>query len=155
MKKTLAIVLTLALVICMMPANAFAAADDPVASEQIDVSNVTVALDKTSAEYNGSVQIAPSVKLSGQNADKLVVGTHYTANWSESVMKDAKTYTLTFTWDTTTTTGGAAIQPLTFVITPCDLSKVNISIPEQEDDTNQNLQDKIKPLIIFKNAANA
>lgn len=155
MKKTLAIVLTLALVICMMPANAFAAADDPVASEQIDVSNVTVALDKTSAEYNGSVQIAPSVKLSGQNADKLVVGTHYTAKWSESVMKDAKTYTLTFAWDTTTTTGGAAIQPLTFVITPCDLSKVNISIPEQEDDTNQNLQDKIKPLIIFKNAANA
>ena len=154
MKKTLAILLTLALVICMMPANAFAAGNDPVASEQIDVSNVTVALDKTSAEYNGNVQTAPSVKLSGQNADKLVAGTHYTANWSESVMKDAKTYTLTFTWNDATTTGGAAIQPLTFVITPCDLSKVSISIPEQEDDTNQNLQNTIKPLIIFKNASN-
>ena len=65
MKKTLAIILTLALVICMMPASAFADG-----SETVDVSNITVTLDKTSAEYTGNVQAAPSLKFSGVNAEK-------------------------------------------------------------------------------------
>ena len=147
MKKTLAIILTLALVICMMPANAFA--DGP---ETVDVSNITVTLDKTSAEYTGNVQAAPSLKFSGVNAEKLKEGTHYTISWGEEI-KDVKTYTPTFAW-TEAATGTKPSVTLKFVISPCDLSKVSISIPEQEDDTIQNLQNKIKPLIIFKNASN-
>ena len=147
MKKTLAIILTLALVICMMPANAFA--DGP---ETVDVSNITVTLDKTSAEYTGNVQAAPSLKFSGVNAEKLKEGTHYTISWGEEI-KDVKTYAPTFAW-TEAATGTKPSVTLKFVISPCDLSKVSISIPEQEDDTIQNLQNKIKPLIIFKNASN-
>ena len=153
MKKTLAILLTLALVICMMPASAFAAAtDNPGTPEKIDVSGVTVMLDKTNAEYTGSVQSAPNVTFSGANADKLVAGTHYTIAWTEE-LKSAKTYTPTFTWIQDNTTGGGNVN-LSFTITPCDLSKLSISIPEQEDDTNESLQNTIKPLIVFKNAAN-
>lgn len=147
MKKTLAIILTLALVICMMPASAFA--DGP---ETVDVSNITVTLDKTSAEYTGNVQAAPSLKFSGVNAEKLKEGTHYTISWGEEI-KDVKTYTPTFAW-TEAATGTKPSVTLKFVISPCDLSKVSISIPEQEDDTIQNLKNKIKPLIIFKNASN-
>ena len=47
MKKTLAIILTLALVICMMPANAFA--DGPVL---VDLSGATVGLSWTNKTYN-------------------------------------------------------------------------------------------------------
>lgn len=147
MKKTLAIILTFALVICMMPASAFA--DGP---ETVDVSNITVTLDKTSAEYTGNVQAAPSLKFSGVNAEKLKEGTHYTISWGEEI-KDVKTYTPTFAWTEAATATKPSVT-LKFVISPCDLSKVSISIPEQEDDTIQNLQNKIKPLIIFKNASN-
>ena len=58
MKKTLAIILTLALVICMMPANAFA--DGPVL---VDLSGATVGLSWTNKTYNGTVQ-KPEITVS-------------------------------------------------------------------------------------------
>lgn len=53
MKKTLAIILTLALVICMMPANAFAAA---VGNVTIDNTNYTVTFDQDTFSYNAKSQ---------------------------------------------------------------------------------------------------
>ena len=56
MKKTLAIILTLALVICMMPASAFA-------DTLVDLSGATVGLSWTNKTYNGTV-LKPEITVS-------------------------------------------------------------------------------------------
>lgn len=147
MKKTLAIILTLALVICMMPASAFAAGPTTLTDQMITLST-------TSEEYNGS-NILPKVIVSGGAVENV----DYTVAWSNAssgTKLNAGTYEVTVTpkVESEIITGDAVTATTKFVITPCNLSKVSISIPEQEDDTIQNLQDKIKPLIIFKNASN-
>ena len=147
MKKTLAIILTLALVICMMPASAFAAGPTTLTDQMITLST-------TSEEYNGS-NILPKVIVSGGAVENV----DYTVAWSNAssgTKLNAGTYEVTVTpkEESKIITGDAVTATTKFVITPCDLSKVSISIPEQEDDTTQNLQNTIKPLIIFKNASN-
>lgn len=148
MKKTLAIILTLALVICMMPANAFAAGSTTLTDQMITLSTI-------SEEYNGSNTL-PKVIVSGGAVENV----DYTVAWSNAssgTKLNAGTYEVTVTpkVESKIITGGAVTATTKFVITPCDLSKVSISIPEQEDNTNEHLQSTIKPLIIFKNAANA
>lgn len=147
MKKTLAIILTFALVICMMPASAFAAGPTRLTNQMITLST-------TSEEYNGS-NILPKVIVSGGAVENV----DYTVAWSNAssgTKLNAGTYEVTVTpkEESKIITGDAVTATTKFVITPCDLSKVSISIPEQEDDTTQNLQNTIKPLIIFKNASN-
>ena len=87
MKKTLAILLSLALVICMIPATAFAEATSL---------NGQVSLSETSSYYDGSVK-NPTVNVSVSGADR---DTDYTVVWSKggvtvSEIKDAGKYTVT------------------------------------------------------------
>ena len=91
MKKTLAIILTLALVICMMPANAFAAG--------VDVKNVTVSLKNSTVDYNGQTQ-TPELQFSNADSLNLAQGTHYQITWKPTEIKDAGTYMGTFSWIT-------------------------------------------------------
>lgn len=92
MKKTLAILLTLALVICMMPANAFAA--EP-STGPATLTDQMITLSVTSEEYNGNNGF-PKVTVSGG----AVEGTDYTVTWSpnQSASKlNAGSYTVTVT----------------------------------------------------------
>lgn len=91
MKKTLAIILTLALVICMMPANAFA--DGPVL---VDLSGATVGLSWTNKTYNGTVQ-KPEITVSkgGQKIDSENYTVEIKKGETVAEPKEAGNYTVT------------------------------------------------------------
>lgn len=131
MKKTLAIILSLALVICMMPAAAFAAEGDPTGETKLDVSGITVSIKNATAAYTGEVQ-TPELQFTGGNAAS-VTNEHYTVtSWSAtgtSEVKNAGSYSATFSWNTekTTATVENKDKTLTFEIKPIDLSTANIS----------------------------
>ena len=121
MKKTLAIILTLALVICMMPTSAFAA--------EVDVKNVTVSLKNSTVDYNGQTQ-TPELQFSNADSLNLAQGTHYQITWNPTGIKDAGTYTGTFSWitgDSGVQNGVNPTSPFIFKINSLDLSTANIS----------------------------
>ena len=91
MKKTLAIILTLALVICMMPASAFA--DGPVL---VDLSDATVGLSWTNKTYNGTVQ-KPEITVSkgGQKIDSENYTVEIKKGETVAEPKEAGNYTVT------------------------------------------------------------
>lgn len=133
MKKTLAILLSLALVICMFPGAAFATdgsgdpAPTPAAAE--------VTLSGTTAEYNGAVQ-KPSVTAVKVNNAAV---TDYTVTYSEG-FKDVGNYTVTVTGTIPATESTAAVTfsgTAQFSITALDInsSKVNILVPDQASGT--------------------
>lgn len=156
MKKTLAILLSLALVICMIPATAFA--------EPTPINADMVKLSKTTTVYNGTNQL-PDVTVTGVTGDnysiKWVQGSLSQANEFDSATKiegatNAGTYSVLVKGNAleSAETGYTGSVIKQFKITKCDLSQLSISIPEQEDDTNEKLQEKIKSLIVFKNTDN-
>lgn len=93
MKKTLAIILTLALVICMMPASAFADGNLP---EKTDLSKAVITLGATETTYNGTSQ-APTVQSIKVNGTDLSTSStaDYTVTWDSNEFINAGTYTLT------------------------------------------------------------
>ena len=82
MKKTLTMILTLALVICMLPTSAFANENEnTVQTTKLDVSCITVSVKNASAEYNGDVQ-TPKLQFTGRNAAQ-VKDEHYNIIWTK------------------------------------------------------------------------
>lgn len=120
MKKTLAIILSLALVICMMPAAAFA---DGTLVTTLTESMIT--LSSTSAEYNGNNSL-PTVNVSGG----AIQGTDYEVSWKDNsgvvdgTKLNAGEYTVTVTpKDESTCLSGSAIELSTkYVITKYNLN---------------------------------
>ena len=160
MKKTLAILLTLALVICMMPASAFA---DGPGSNTIDVAGVTVSVKNSTVTYNGQTQ-KPELQFSSKG-DQLTENVHYTITWtkegtstSESEVKNVGTYKGQFMWKTETTAEGSNPEALTFTIDTLDLSKTSISLQSNSaildtDIVNNQVQDSGKNKVQIKNGA--
>lgn len=128
MKKTLAMILTLALVICMMPTSAFAADPATLTAEPSG---------KTSALYTGSSITLPSytVKYGGQDISKTDTAGgengKYTLAWTD---KDGKTvtaatgagvYTATISYKDTNISEITITK--TFNVTAVEFSKVVIT----------------------------
>ena len=130
MKKTLTMILTLALVICMLPTSAFANENEnTVQTTKLDVSGITVSVKNASAEYNGDVQ-TPKLQFTGRNAAQ-VKDEHYNIIWTkkgEISVKNVGNYTGTFTWKEDKTEKGTKQSTLTFMITPLNLSSAIISL---------------------------
>ena len=82
MKKTLAILLSLALVICMIPATAFA--NTPTATPEYDLSKATITLSYDSYTYDGTEK-KPDVKVM-DGTNELTKDTHYTVTYSSNTV---------------------------------------------------------------------
>ena len=127
MKKTLAILLSLALVICMIPATAFGTTE---------ITDSIVSLSNTTVVYNGNNQL-PIVTVAGVEASK------YDVKWAEGAQTDeagfvgdslssavnVNTYSVLVKGKDGVT--GSVIKK--FTITKYDLSKVNILIDDQTE----------------------
>ena len=123
MKKTLAIILTLALVICMMPASAFA-------DTLVDLSGATVGLSWTNKTYNGTVQ-KPEITVSkdGQKIDS----ENYTVEIKKGEFvaepKEAGDYTVTLqAIEGKSTLNNASAPNATFTINALQLSDTSVQI---------------------------
>lgn len=126
MKKTLAVLLSMVLIICMMPATAFAVSGS---------GQVTFELSKDTAAYNTEVQkpIVSNVKLDGA----AVEANSYTVDYGTGNYKDAGSYQVKVT-----VTVPAAVEgeeptlhegTKTFTVTPLDINTLTIIVPEQEE----------------------
>lgn len=127
MKKTLAILLTLALVICMIPTSVYAA-------DATQSLNVSLTLNSTT--YDGTPK-TPTVKVGSTDVTS---NNGYTMKWEKdgvysadfdltSNIVDAGTYKVTVTETSSNKTGTA-----TCTVAPYNLSKVNILIDNQTAD---------------------
>ena len=133
MKKTLAIILTLALVICMMPASAFAAGPTTLTDQMITLST-------TSEEYNGS-NILPKVIVSGGAVENV----DYTVAWTNApsgTKLNAGTYEVTVTpvSGSNLITGNAVTATTKFVITKYNFNNHYVAayVDDQLDSTTEN-----------------
>ena len=145
MKKTLAILLSLALVICMIPATAVTAYAAPV-----DLSKATVTVNPSTVVYTGMEQQPEvTVKLGDTT---LTAGTDYDLTWDEENHVNVKKYTVTATGKGTAESGYSGTATGTFEITKRDLSSVNFFIPVQEDAENTDLAEQIEKTITFEDA---
>ncbi len=133
MKKTLAILLSLALVICMIPGAAFAA-EVPAGGEgsgeptptPTPVAISSVALSDTAALYGYSAAPTITVKA-GDTA--LAAGTDYTVAWSPSepaANSNVGTYTLTVTGQG----GYTGTANATYTVSPVDLARATIELTD-------------------------
>ena len=121
MKKTLAILLALALVICMIPSAAFAAGE-----------TMTASLYAYTALYSGSPQDLPAVtnvKVGTTTLGK----TDYSVKWTDSsnsevsgTVTNAGTYTATIT-DTRVDGGTGATVKKTFTVEKVDFKKASVT----------------------------
>ena len=141
MKKTLAIILTLALVICMMPASAFAAGSTTLTDQMITLST-------TSEEYNGS-NILPKVIVSGGAVENV----DYTVAWTNApsgTKLNAGTYEVTVTpvSGSNLITGNAVTATTKFVITKYNFNNHYVAayVDDQLDSTTE---DEVKAAIKY------
>ncbi len=132
MKKTLAILLSLALVICMIPATAATAFAD---TTELKEANVT--LNKDTAVYDGTQQSIYEIVTVGGN--KLTRGTDYTVSWGSGDWKSVGEYTVTVTGIGNNGGGYSGTVEKKFSVTQYDLSKVRILIDSQV--STQNLEE--------------
>lgn len=121
MKKTLAIILSLVLVICMMPASAVTAWAD---ESTVALSNCKITFAK--ATYDGET-IEPTVTVSSTEGTETTTyekGTDYTVTYDRQV-KDAGEYTATFSAGTSGKLTGTATK--TFEVEPVDFGSIIIN----------------------------
>lgn len=133
MKKTLTMILTLALVICMMPTSAFA--DSPTT-----LTDKMITLSTTSEEYNGS-NILPKVIVSGDAVENV----DYTVAWSNASSEtklNAGTYEVTVTpvKGSKLITGQAVTATTKFVITKYNFNNHDVVayVDDQLDSATEN-----------------
>lgn len=117
MKKTLAILLSLALVICMLPGAAFA-------DDTIDLSGATITLSNTSVVYNGQKQVPTVTVKVGDTV--LEENKDYTLSWDREP-KEVGEYTLTVSGSGNYSGSKTGLK---FLITKLNLSNSNVSIKE-------------------------
>ena len=132
MKKTLAILLSLALIVCMMPTTVFAVGEPSIDDSMVSVSASTV--------YNGVEQVPTVTVKKGETT--LIEGTDYTVTWvaeplskaedfdgktEPSEFKNAGTYSVLVKGNETYT--GSVVKQ--YVIAPYDSSKLKIIVDNQ------------------------
>ena len=133
MKKTLAILLSLALVICMIPATAFANGDTPSTGDAGQ--QATLELNQATSEYNGTEQ-TPSVK--SFTVDSKVI-TPKSVSWklqssdsatTTATVKNAGIYTpvVTYTNEGSSDEQTVTLNTPTFTITKYNLAAHSVSI---------------------------
>lgn len=84
MKKTLAIILSVLMVLCMMPSMAFAADQGQTEGESIDLANVNIA-DIANQEYTGApIDISSKLKVTSNNGATTVGNDAYVVEYSSS-----------------------------------------------------------------------
>lgn len=139
MKKTLAILLSLALVICMIPATAFAGTEGESAS------GVTFDLSKSTAVYSGAVQ-KPTVNNVKYNGTE-VKAENYKVEYGTGTYKDAGTYTVKVTVTVPGSGEGEAAATYegtaSYEITALDISTLSIIVPDQEAGASAVVGEKI------------
>ena len=125
MKKTLAILLSLALVICMIPSAAFA-------TEQTDISNATVewSTAETSFLYDGNSHQVTVNKITLPSASNPLASDAYTVSWKKNGAtpenyKSAGEYTVEITGVEAEGYKGSISR--TFTIVPVDLTNATIT----------------------------
>lgn len=129
MKKTLAILLSLALVICMIPATAFAETTPP----NYNLSEAEITLSKAVYTYDGTAK-TPKVTVKDGNTT-LTQDVDYTVSYSSNT--DAGTGTVTISGKgSATSEEGAATQyygtaTIKFTISKLSLEKVDIVVDKQ------------------------
>ena len=97
MKKTLAILLTLALVICMMPASAFAAVNLAGGESVESIQIATIAPQTyTGSEIRPVLSVTATIKAeNGTSRQDVLDATQYTADWSNNINAGTATVTVT------------------------------------------------------------
>ena len=144
MKKTLAILLSLALVICMIPATAFAETTTP----NYDLSKAEITLSQSEYTYDGTAK-TPSVIVKDGNTKQVLSGTdNYEVAYNANTAVGTATVTITGKEgkdDNTNTTNYFGKVEKTFTIKPYDLSKVNILIDDQIGAPAENSFSNLQP----------
>lgn len=125
MKKTLAILLSLALVICMIPATAFAGAVG--STVEIGETTYNVIFGADTFTYNGAKQVPVVTLTNGGNPATPESITYKKGDVVVTDPKDAGTYDVYATFSTAMGKVGS------FTIQPYDLSKVKVLIDNQTD----------------------
>ncbi len=147
MKKTLAILLSLALVICMIPATASVAfADGEIQLTEANVVKYQGYSDD-GVTYTGAVQI-PEIsfyyKANEQSAEvRLVQGVDYTISWGAEEVKNASTYNATITG--IGNYKGTISNIASYKINKLNLSNITCYVPPLTDvDTAETVVSKTK-----------
>lgn len=117
MKKILAILLSLALVICMLPASAVTAFADTVS-----LTNDMITLSPTSGTYTGATIATPTVTVKGATAADFEVKC--------GPIKNAGDYTITVSAKADSTVLSGSVTA-TFTVAPRDLGTAGVSIAEK------------------------
>ncbi|SCJ96523.1 Uncharacterised protein [uncultured Eubacterium sp.] len=140
MKKTLAILLSVLMVVCMMPGMAFAG--DLTTG---DITNATIELTSTTTEYTGSEITLPTATV--KIGDSVVSTSKYNLAWTynnEAVEKAtaAGVYTLTITGtDSDASTGVTGSKTATFTVSKKSIvGAVTVSLSNNSVTYNQNEQ---------------
>lgn len=124
MKKILAILLSLALVICMLPASAVTAfaADEPATpTSPVKLTSDMISLSWTTKTYTGDVITPPEVTVkSGESSY-----TDFTVTVDPAEIKNAGEYKITVKPNGTTLNGDAITK--TVIVNPADFSKATIT----------------------------
>ena len=154
MKKTLAILLSVLMIVCMMPGMAFAQ-DTPVT----DLTGAEIKFSNDNATYTGNA-INPGVTVVKEN--KTVSSSDYTVSYTKSgssetiaaeTLKDAGEYTakVTLNSDGVVTNGDAPLKELTknFTIKPKNLNDSDVIATPIQPQPVGTRADDIKKLVIL------
>lgn len=141
MKKILAILLSLALVICMLPASAVTAWAAGTTDAPESLSDCTVSISDATFTSGG---ITPSVTVTSKDGKTTYTqDTDYTVTYNPTEVKNAGTYTATIkSKDTGKTLTGTAT--CTFKVNPADFSKAIITYKGSTLKSNFNNFDSLK-----------
>ena len=131
MKKTLAILLSLALVVCMIPATA---------SVAFGAEGLVVTLAAEEVDYNGSRQ-APSIKSAAYGGSPIDVKNVTGISGNSEDYVDANTYSLTLSYISEDGTQQTTVE---YKINPLDLSKIVCYVPELTDVDIKNTENIVR-----------
>lgn len=132
MKKILAILLSLALVVCMIPATA---------SVAFGAEGLVVTLTAYEVEYNGTRQ-APRIASATYDGNTIDVNSVTGISDKQQDYVDANTYSLTFFY--TPEDGKQQTATVQYVIKQLDLSKIECYVPELTDVDIENTDNIVK-----------
>lgn len=132
MKKTLSILLSLALVVCMIPATA---------SVAFGAEGLVVTLTAYEVEYNGTRQ-APRIASATYDGNTIDVNSVTGISDKQQDYVDANTYSLTFFY--TPEDGKQQTATVQYVIKQLDLSKIECYVPELTDVDIENTDNIVK-----------
>ena len=157
MKKTLAIILTLALVICMMPASAFAEDSNPTTTDTYNLANATISLSQNQYTYNGTAKV-PTVTVT-DSSGKTVGTDKYTVSYVNNTDASSNAQ-VTVNGKTSSVEGNQptdyyGVKTANFTINQLDINKdVNVSVAsdilDTDFDNSSNLTDNGKNKVNIK-----